>query len=93
MIVRAIIPNKGPQDTEPIRYLIEATGDELDKINGIADVAHISDRYKVNTEVQVGAVYDKLAELKDNLGDLPNIKAQLQNSISAITNAETLLQT
>ncbi len=90
MIVRAIIPKTA---TEPPRYLVEATGDELDTINGIAGAAHISDRYKPDTIVQVGAVYDKLAELKDNLGDLPNIKAQLQNSISAITNAETLLQT
>ncbi len=71
MIVRAIIPKTA---TEPPRYLIEATGDELDKINGIANVAHVSDRYKPDTIVQVSDVYDKLAELKDNLSDL---KAQV----------------
>ena len=87
MIIRAIIPEKTTEPARPRRYMVEMTGKELDKVNGIADTSHFPDRYKEDTVVKVAVVYDKLQELKDKLGDLATMKAELQNSISAIDKA------
>ncbi len=90
MIIIAIIPKKTTAPTKPRRYLVEMTGKELDKINGIADTSHFPDRYKEDTVVKVAVIYDKLQELKDKMANLPTMKAELQNAISAIDNASAI---
>ena len=80
MKIVAIIPAKtGGQ----AKYHVEATENELHKLRGVAGKA-ITGRYKVGHTINLGAAYNKLKWLSDNVIKLRSITGTLRDSADSI---------
>jgi hypothetical protein len=80
MLIRGIIPEKG----KPDKFLIEADEEELDLISGIAGTPHISDRYRVGTEIAPAEVYNRLKEFTNNREKFKQAQNSLRQTADSI---------
>lgn len=72
MKIAAIIPG------EPVRYLVEATEEELDLVRGAAGTVKIANRYKVGYELQPAQVFQQATQLAKNLKSIQSVPGELQ---------------
>jgi len=75
MKIIAIVPIKNDKETE---YIVQASEDELDTIGGVKGKAHISNRYKVGSDVACHRTYDRLKWINDNAQALPAVATRLR---------------
>ncbi len=88
MKVISIIPEVKEKDKvkTPKQYIVQATEKELDKVSGIAEVAHIAGRIQVGHEIKIAKIYDNLDRFAKNEKKLSTAVDTLRRMANSIKN-------